>query len=184
MDITAQFWTRPSNQMASCTYASLALMDKTFPLKRSQSGSCLFLIQDLTMRPHRSVFLSTAACAVTLLFSAGATAQQTASSSSSATAAPVNNSAVNRRDRSSQTKTPTDQPNDKSDIKVAAAVRRAIVKDKSLSMSAHNLKLIAEKGVVTLRGPVKNADEKAKVEADVRGVAGVTSVDNQLDVKN
>jgi len=62
-------------------------------------------------------------------------------------------------------------------------VRRAIVKDTSLSTSAHNVKLVAAQGSVTLRGPVKNADEKAKVEADVKAVSGVSSVDNQLDAK-
>jgi osmotically-inducible protein OsmY len=87
------------------------------------------------------------------------------------------------RDRSSQTLTPVDQSNDKADIKLAAAVRRAVVNDKTLSMSAHNIKLIAANGVVTLRGPVASEDEKAKLEADVRGVPGVSRVDNQLDVK-
>jgi len=136
------------------------------------------------MRPHCSVLLSAAVCALMLAISMPATAQQTDSSSPSAMAAPADNAAVNQRDRSAQTKTPTDQPNDKADIKVAAAVRRAIVKDKSLSMSAHNVKLVAVQGTVTLRGPVKDADEKAKVEADVKGVAGVSSVDDQLDIKN
>lgn len=79
--------------------------------------------------------------------------------------------------------TPVDQPNDKSDIKLAARVRRALVKDKSLSMSAHNLKLVAASGVVTLRGPVASADEKARVESLVGTVSGVSRVDNQLDVK-
>ena len=63
-------------------------------------------------------------------------------------------------------------------------MRRAIVKDTSLSTSAHNVKLVAAQGSVTLRGPVKNADEKAKVEADVKAVSGVSSVDNELDAKN
>ena len=62
-------------------------------------------------------------------------------------------------------------------------MRRVIVKDTSLSTSAHNVKLVAAQGSVTLRGPVKNADEKAKVEADVKAVSGVSSVDNQLDAK-
>lgn len=36
----------------------------------------------------------------------------------------------------------------------------AIVRDNSLSMSAHNLKRVAADGVVTLRGPVDSAVEK------------------------
>ncbi|GAB2564330.1 hypothetical protein GCM10027066_04510 [Dyella jejuensis] len=96
----------------------------------------------------------------------------------------MDNTQVNQRDRSGQTTTPTSQPNDKADIKLAAAVRRAIVKNKSLSMSAHNVKIVASQGTVTLRGPVKNGDEKSQVESIVKGVAGVTSVDNELDVKH
>ncbi|NYE30051.1 osmotically-inducible protein OsmY [Rhodanobacter sp. K2T2] len=135
------------------------------------------------MKPIRSMLLSTAVSASLLACATAATAQQTASSSSTMSA-PANDTAVNKRDRSSQTMKPTDQPEDKADIKLAAAVRRSIYKDKSLSTSAHNVKLVAAQGVVTLRGPVKNADEKAKVEADAKAVSGVSSVDNQLDVKN
>lgn len=100
-----------------------------------------------------------------------------------ATGQDVDNSRLNQRDRDNATLTAGDQANDKSDIKVAADVRRAIVKDKSLSTSAHNVKLIARAGVVTLRGPVKDAGEKAKVEQIAGGVAGVKQVKNDLDVK-
>ena len=79
---------------------------------------------------------------------------------------------------------PTEQPNDRADIKVAAAVRRAIVKNSSLSMQAHNVKLVAAGGGVTLRGPVANAAEKARVASIAAAVPGVTHVDNQLDVKH
>jgi len=34
-----------------------------------------------------------------------------------------------------------------------------------------------------LRGPVKSADEKAKVESLAKSVKGVTATDNQLDVR-
>ncbi len=95
----------------------------------------------------------------------------------------VDNTRMNQRDRSAQTLKPTDQPNNRTDIKLAAAVRRAIVHDKTLSMKAHNVKLIARGGVVTLRGPVASEQEKMKVAALVARVAGVTRVDNQLDVK-
>jgi len=133
------------------------------------------------MRHIPAILLSTTTLALGLAMTADVYAQQHASSS--AAAMPADNSGVNARDRSSQTTTPFDQPNDKADIKLAAAVRRAIVKDKSLSMSAHNVKLVAAGGVVTLRGPVDSAAEKASVEAVVQGVAGVSRVDNQLDVK-
>ncbi len=135
------------------------------------------------MRQIPAVLLSTTTLALMLAMSMSVHAQQHAASSAAAMSAPADNSGVNARDRSAQTTTPFDQPNDKADIKLAAAVRHAIVKDKSLSMSAHNVKLVAAGGVVTLRGPVDSADEKAKVESVVKGVSGVSSVDNQLDVK-
>ncbi len=135
------------------------------------------------MRHVPAILFSTTTLALALAMTTDVYAQQHAASSAAAMSAPADNSGVNERDRSSQTTTPFDQPNDKSDIKLAAAVRSAIVKDKSLSMSAHNVKLVAAGGVVTLRGPVDSDAEKASVEAVVRGVAGVSRVDNQLDVK-
>ena len=102
--------------------------------------------------------------------------------STSPTAPAPDNTGVNKRDAQHDTTTPMDQPNDKADLKVAADARSAIVKDKSLSTKAHNVKLIASGGTVTLRGPVASADEKATVETLVAAVPGVTRVDNQLDI--
>ena len=95
----------------------------------------------------------------------------------------ADNTAMNKRDRSGESATPFDQPNNKVDIALAANVRKAIVGEKSLSTKAHNVKLIASSGVVTLRGPVASADEKTKVDQLAASVAGVTRVDNQLDIK-
>jgi osmotically-inducible protein OsmY len=58
-----------------------------------------------------------------------------------------------------------------------------VVGDKSLSTNAHNLKIITSNGTVTLRGPVKSTEEKAAVETKAKQVAGVTGVDNQLEVE-
>lgn len=99
-------------------------------------------------------------------------------------ASKVDNTQINKRDRSGDHGTPIDQPNDAANIKVAAAVRKAIVDDDSLSTMAHNVKFIASNGTVTLRGPVKDVAEKARVEQLAKGVAGVTQVDNQLDIKH
>jgi len=99
-------------------------------------------------------------------------------------ATPADNTAVNKRDQDHDTTTPMDQPNNKVDIDVAANVRSAIMDDKSLSMKAHNVKLVASGGVVVLRGPVASADEKARVAKIVGAVAGVNRVDNELDIAN
>lgn len=125
-----------------------------------------------------------AACASLLITAAPLAFAQQSAPSTAVSSPSADNTRMNQRDRSSDTMKPTDQPNDRADIKVAAAVRRAIVKDKSLSMKAHNVKLVAAGGVVTLRGPVTNAAEKARVESIAAAVHGVTRVDNQLDVKH
>jgi hyperosmotically inducible protein len=110
-------------------------------------------------------------------------AQQTSNAAQTpVTGSDADNTRINSRDKSDTLK-PTDQSNAKADIKLAAEARRAIVKDKSLSSTAHNVKLIANGGVVTLRGPVASATEKQKVEQIVSGVQGVTRVDNNLDVE-
>lgn len=127
------------------------------------------------MKKRTSIFL-----ACSLLIAGSAYAQHQAASTANTTKA--DNTAVNQRDKNHDTTTPTDQPNNKADIEFAANVRSAIVNDKSLSTKAHNVKLVASEGTVVLRGPVASAEERAKVEQIVTGVAGVTKVDNQLDV--
>jgi hyperosmotically inducible protein len=134
------------------------------------------------MRRTSTLFISSTAFVLALTLATGAYAQQS-TPGSAATAMPADNSGMNQRDAASQNMRPEDQPNDKTDIKLAAKVRRAIVNDKTLSTSAHNVKLIAANGVVSLRGPVASADEKAKIESDVSAIPGVSRVDNQLDVK-
>jgi hyperosmotically inducible protein len=94
----------------------------------------------------------------------------------------ADNTDLNTRDKSDDTLTPQKQTNSKSDLDVLAAVRSAIVDDKNLSITAHNVKIVVTKGVVTLRGPVKSTAEKARVEELTRKVAGVSNIVNQLDI--
>lgn len=99
-------------------------------------------------------------------------------------AAPAaNNSGRNERDRSGETKTPIDQSNSSADIKMTAAIRRAVMSDDSLSMSAKNVKIITADGVVTLRGPVKTAAEKAAIEKHAMASASDARIDNQIEVE-
>ena len=95
----------------------------------------------------------------------------------------VDNTSINERDRDGTTKTPQDQANGAQDREMLASVRRSLVADESLSTMAKNVKVLVDSGVVTLRGPVKSADEKAKVESLAKNVKGITTADNQLDVK-
>jgi len=95
----------------------------------------------------------------------------------------ADNTARNQRDRDASTQTSGDQAENPADREITANIRRAVVADDSLSTNAHNVKIITSNGRVTLRGPVKSAQEKAAIEAKAKQVAGVTSVDNQLEVE-
>jgi hyperosmotically inducible periplasmic protein len=93
------------------------------------------------------------------------------------------NSAVNVRDRAPGAMTADQQSNAKSDVELTRKIRRAVVKDRSLSMLAHNVKIVSANGSVTLRGPVKTEQEKTAVASKAQAIAGAGNVNNQLEVK-
>ena len=93
------------------------------------------------------------------------------------------NTGKNERDRSGETQTSGDQSNNADETKLSAAIRRAIVADKSLSATAKNIKIITANETVTLRGPVNTAEEKSKIEQLAQSAAGNAKIDNQLEVK-
>lgn len=76
-----------------------------------------------------------------------------------------------------------DQSNQSGDLELTAKLRRAITEDDSLSMNAHNIKIVSKAGKVTLRGPVDSEEERRKVEALAREVAGQQRVISELEVK-
>jgi len=104
-------------------------------------------------------------------------------SSSNSEASDTENTERNVRDKSGATLTPEDQKESDVDRKITANIRRAVVGDESLSLNAHNVKIITRNGVVTLRGPVESQAEKAKIGKLARKAAGVKRVNNQLEVK-
>ncbi|CAG1021190.1 hypothetical protein MTYM_00825 [Methylococcales bacterium] len=95
----------------------------------------------------------------------------------------LENTERNVRDSGNATLTPEDQKETKGDIKITATIRKAVVKNKSLSLDAHNAKIITRNGVVTLRGPVENVAEKNKLQSIAEKTRGVKQVDNQLEPK-
>jgi hyperosmotically inducible protein len=96
---------------------------------------------------------------------------------------PADNTRVNQRDQDANQPTADQQKDNRSDRDITQQIRRAIVKDKSLSTYAHNVKIITQNGQVTLKGPVRSDDEKRAVESKAASVAGDSKVNNQLDVK-
>jgi hyperosmotically inducible protein len=93
------------------------------------------------------------------------------------------NAAVNMRDRAPEAMTAGEQSNAKGDVKLTRKIRRAVVKDGTLSTMAHNVKIVAVAGHVTLRGPVQTEQEKTVIGNKADAIAGAGNVDNQLDVK-
>ena len=101
-----------------------------------------------------------------------------------ASPAAADNTAKNQRDRSGETQTSGDQANDSAATQTTAAIRRAVMDDDSLSMEAKNVKIITAGDTVTLRGPVKNVDEKTKIEQLAQSAASNAKIDNQLEIKD
>ena len=95
----------------------------------------------------------------------------------------ADNSGKNERDRERKTLTPGDQSERPENRKLTQSIRQAVMKDKSLTMTAKNIKIITTDGKVTLRGPVNNEEEKTKINDLAKAAAGQVPVDNQLEVK-
>jgi osmotically-inducible protein OsmY len=82
------------------------------------------------------------------------------------------NTKVNQRDRDVSEPTADQQKMNVTDRQLSASIRTSIVGDKSLSTYAHNIKIISQNGVVTLKGPVKSEEERKSVLAKAKAVAG------------
>jgi hyperosmotically inducible protein len=79
--------------------------------------------------------------------------------------------------------TADEQSQSKADIALTQQIRRAVVKDKSLSVSAHNCKIITKKGLVTLRGEVSSEKEVTTIGTIAADIAGAGKVTNLLTAK-
>jgi len=78
---------------------------------------------------------------------------------------------------------PSTTPNQSADARITSDIRRAIAGDTSLPMTARDIQITVSSGAVTLRGVVDSQDDKDAIEAKVKTIDGVSSVDNQLEVK-
>ena len=117
-----------------------------------------------------------------LLLGAGvlASAQEPTSQKTSPAA---DNTKVNERDRSQNEPTADQQKDNHSDRDITQQIRQSIMKDKSLSTYAHNVKIVTQDGQVTLKGPVRSEDEKKAIEAKAAEVAGDGKVTSELNIK-
>jgi hyperosmotically inducible protein len=87
------------------------------------------------------------------------------------------------REERADAPTPIDQGESATDRAATQQIRKALMADDSLSFTAKNVKIITLNGKVTLRGSVNSARERTTIEAAAKKASGVTSVDNQLEVK-
>ncbi len=94
----------------------------------------------------------------------------------------ADDSAANRAD-SKDALTPIDQGESAADLRQTANIRKALVADATLSLDAHNIKIITNKGLVTLRGVVDSIDEHKRVNRIVQQTVGTEIFDDQLRVK-
>ena len=98
------------------------------------------------------------------------------------TAKAPDNTGKNKAERQAGEPTAEQQKNNKSDLEVTRLIRRALVTDKTLSVYAHNVKIITQNGSVTLKGPVRSDQEKQVVEQKAVEVAGKANVKCELEV--
>ena len=118
-----------------------------------------------------------------LLLAVALTIVSAAARAQDSAAPAADNTKVNQRDKNKAERTADQQKENQPDRELARQIRRSIVQDKSLSSFAHNVKIIAQNGVVTLKGPVRSDEEKTAVEAKASEIVGADKVTSQLEVK-
>src|SRR5579863_8693561 len=88
------------------------------------------------------------------------------------------NTRANKDDRP----TADQQKETKADRELAEKIRKSVVADKSLSMYAHNVKIIVQNGVVTLKGPVHSEEESRAIQARAQQFTEASSIHNEITV--
>jgi osmotically-inducible protein OsmY len=80
-------------------------------------------------------------------------------------------------------KTPASYHTPDDDSKMAERIRGSIVNDKNFSIHARNIKIICKGRMITLKGPVRNDEEKAEILTRTKRIAGAgAKIDDQLEV--
>jgi osmotically-inducible protein OsmY len=94
----------------------------------------------------------------------------------------ADNTKINKQDGSQKELTADQQGETKQDREITQEIRRAIVKDNSLSTYAHNVKIITVGGMVTLKGPVRSEKEKRAIEEKAVQIAGNDKIKSEIDI--
>lgn len=133
------------------------------------------------MKRSSTIALSIAMAANVAVYSGISYAAGDDADAQAATDYEPDNTGRNVRDRGDQLPTSGDQSESERDRKLTQQIRQAIVADDSLSMTAHNVKVITIDGVVTLRGPVASTQERNAIGAKAVKIAGAGKVKNRLE---
>lgn len=99
--------------------------------------------------------------------------------------APTTHTAPDNSAKNKHHNTTADQQKETTgDRDITRKIRQSIIADKSLSMYAHNVKIITVNGGVTLKGPVRSEEEKQKI-ADIASEAtgSADKVVNKISIK-
>lgn len=96
-----------------------------------------------------------------------------------AAAAPDNTGANKAANRGA---TADQQKENKTDRELTRQIRRVLRDDKSLSTYARNVKIVAQRGKVTLKGPVRSEAEKQAIENAATQVAGAGNVTSEISI--
>lgn len=95
----------------------------------------------------------------------------------------ADNSKVNERITRNSEWTAEDQGSSEYDIKTTQEIRKQLVDQDQFSSSAKNVKVITRDGSVVLKGPVQSLEERRRIEAIAKRVAGANRVTNVITVK-
>ncbi len=94
----------------------------------------------------------------------------------------ANNTARNSRDREAMP-VADHAVSAPGDLDLTQKIRRGLVDDGTLSLDAHNCKIVVNDGVVTLDGPVRSVVERERVEQIAMAIVGLNQkVVNKLEV--
>ena len=115
--------------------------------------------------------------------SQGQQAKATPSNPAASDSTEADNTQRNSSEQNKDTNTAEKQSSSKDDLALTQKIRQAVMKDGSLSMNAKNVKIIAQNGKITLKGPVESQQEKDAIATKAGEIAGKDNVDDQLEVK-
>jgi hyperosmotically inducible protein len=131
----------------------------------------------------KKILLPIFASMLVVYSSQGQQAKATPSNPVASDSTEADNTQRNSSDQNKDTNTAEKQSSSKDDLALTQKIRQAVMKDGSLSMNAKNVKIIAQNGKITLKGPVESQQEKDAIATKAGEIAGKDNVDDQLEVK-